>query len=494
MTDLSPGASLAWKIAAAETAESRHAWIEPAHLLIGVLSLQKLNQLPESYARLEAEDRRAVDQESRLLADVLTQAALDASVWRRRLRSRLGLGGQDPGGKTVSRSPACKRAFERASQLAGAGATSSLCLLAALVATGDGIIKASLEAEGVRPEALRAQALAAQRRAPSQRTEAPLPAPVVTNPPDPESHGHDATRASSQAPVGSGEPPPGVRRGRGAELQSFLRTRLFGQDHVVRRVAEQLTLALAESPASGGPLAVLLFLGPRGVGKSELARLLAEFRSGNQAGLLCFDLGEFGEPGSNQQAASQFSRCLRAPAAVVLMEQADKAHPRVLDSLARAFAVGRLAGARGPVVVLTTTLADDVLEGGALAAARRIFPNELLRAVDEILIFRTLTEEDALGAVQPMLAAATTALWRRQGVRLTIETDAMRLMAQAGLVPGQGIRGLKGAVERFLDEPVAELASANRLAWHPVWRLVRAGATTRLLPASGGPGGREGPG
>src|SRR3990172_12761654 len=165
MNDLSPGASLAWKIAAAETGESRHAWIEPAHLLIGVLSLEKLAQLPESYARLEAEDRRVVDQESQRLRDVLTQAALDASVWRRRLRGRLGIGAQTSSGKAVSRSPACKEAFERAAGLAGAGATTSLHLLAALVEAGGGIIKASLEDAGVRPEALGGLALATERRA-----------------------------------------------------------------------------------------------------------------------------------------------------------------------------------------------------------------------------------------------------------------------------------------------------------------------------------------
>lgn len=788
MNDLSPAASLAWKIAAAETGESRHAWIEPAHLLIGVLSLEKLAQLPESYARLEAEDRRAVDKESERLRDVLTQAALDASVWRRRLRGRLGIGLQAPSGRAIGRSPACKEAFQRAAVLAGAGATTSLHLLAALVEGGGGIIRASLEDAGVKPEALRAQTLAAERRA-APVSVAVQPPAAASRTPELDHYGRDLTRLAAEGQLGpvigrrheilrviqtlarssknnpvlvgeagvgkrtivealasraaqgqdvvlggkrivelnlgallagtlhrgeferrwqailgelrnhpevivfldqlhtvvgaervgeggmdaaalfkpalargdfrclgattqseyaryvesdpdlercfervlveepsreetlailrglrprweaqhgvrideeallaaldlslrfdpghrlpakaidlvdqaaaqvlvpvlgvgaADEPPPfdrdagavagqdrvtergvvrvladklglplellsekpaGVRRSRLLAIEPFLRNRLIGQDDAVARVAQRLRLAHGGPLERRGPLAVFLFLGPSGVGKTELAGLLAEFLFGSEAELVRFDMSEFREEPSvaklvgtppgylGHQEEGQLTRRLRAnPYAVVLLDEVEKAHPRLFDVFSQVFdsgwfadARGRSADARNVIFAMTSNLgtesarekvgfpgSEDRARSSALEEPRRFFPAEFLSRVDDILVFRALDENDALRVLRPLLVAVTEAVWRQHGVRLTIDPEAERFLARTGVSPAQGVRGLKPAVERLLQAPLAKLALEGRLAWHPAWRLVYDQGCTYLLPEEGG--------
>ena len=303
-------------------------------------------------------------------------------------------------------------------------------------------------------------------------------------------------------------------------LEAFLKERLFGQAEAVERVAQRLRLAWSGLGQRRGPLAVLLFLGPTGTGKTELARLLAEFLFGSPDELARFDMSEYMEEHSvarligappgylGHDEEGQLTERLRArPHGVVLLDEVEKAHPRVFDLFLQVFDAGRLtdgqgrvADARHSIFVLTSNLggeaarerlgfvagtAPETAAAAAIEEARRFFRPELLNRIDETVVFRPLGPAEAERIVERLAAELSASLLEKHGARLRLEPEALRFLAGQGLSPAHGARELRRVFERLVTSQLSALALSGKLARCPAWRLVHDEGGVYALPDEG---------
>ena len=299
------------------------------------------------------------------------------------------------------------------------------------------------------------------------------------------------------------------------KLDAFLRSRLVGQDEAIGRVARRLQVAHAGLAERKGPLAVFLFLGPSGVGKTELARLLAEFLFGGRSDLIRFDMSEFMEehsvskligspPGyvGHDEEGQLTSKLRSRPYSVVLLDEAEKAHPRIFDLFLQLFDAGRLTDAKGQTVdatsaifVMTSNLGAAAREklgfgGGvslppqapALEEARRWFRPEFLNRVDEQIVFRLLDKSDAAQILGPLLDALARSVEEQHGSKLVFTPEAAAFIVERGFNASSGARGLERAVERFVQGPLSELMLSGKLTRAAEWRLVYDEGGVYLLP------------
>ena len=310
-------------------------------------------------------------------------------------------------------------------------------------------------------------------------------------------------------------------------LEGFLKSRLVGQDAAIERVAGRLRLVQAGLAERRGPLAVFLLLGPTGVGKTELARLLAEGLFGDADDMVRFDMSEYMEehavarllgspPGyvGHEEEGLLVQGLRRRPHSVVLLDEVEKAHPRLFDVFLQVFdegrvtgAAGRVADARNAIFVMTSNLggsplkprlgfADEpsgappaateegALEASALEAARGFFRPELLNRVDEVVVLRRLTEADVRRIAERSLRALAASLRERHGVDVWVEPEVAESVAAAGFSPTYGARELRRTIERLVEAPLAELVLSGELGRHPAWRLTWANGNVRILPDS----------
>jgi len=312
----------------------------------------------------------------------------------------------------------------------------------------------------------------------------------------------------------------GLERGaRLLRLEPFLRERLIGQQPAIARVAARVQLAHSGLGERRGPLGVFLFLGPTGVGKTELARLLAEFLFGSAEALTRFDMSELQEehsvakligapPGyvGHEEEGRLVSALRSKPYSVVLLDEAEKAHPRVFDLFLQVFDAGRVTDARGrsadarhALFVLTSNLGSqlqrermgfaagepaalDAARTAALEEARRFFRPELLNRVDELLVFDPLGPDSIRAILGPLLGRLAQGVRERHGVGLRVDPQAEEFLARAGFSPAQGARELRRTVERLVEAPLANLALSGKLARHAAWRLVYDEGGVYLLP------------
>jgi ATP-dependent Clp protease ATP-binding subunit ClpC len=292
-----------------------------------------------------------------------------------------------------------------------------------------------------------------------------------------------------------------------AETRAFLAARVHGQDAAVARVARAVTVIKANLADRGRPSAVLLFAGPTGVGKTELAKALAELVFGARERLLRLDMGEYagpdalarllGEPG----APGHLTQAVRRqPFSLVLLDEIEKAHPAVFDALLGVLGEGRLTGGdgkladfRASLIVMTSNLGAETFRGrpgfggDALpdaethyrAAAAGFFRPELYNRLDDVVVFRPLGAAELRTIVDRELARVTSREGlRRRDVELVVDEDARARLAEIGLDPRYGARPLKRAIERHLVAPVAAW-----LAEHPPGGAVRLTAGAAGLSA-----------
>ncbi|MFL5653745.1 MAG: AAA family ATPase [Ktedonobacteraceae bacterium] len=283
-------------------------------------------------------------------------------------------------------------------------------------------------------------------------------------------------------------------RDRLLNLEARLKTRVIGQDEAIGRVTQAIQVARAGLKPRNRPAGVFLFLGPTGVGKTELARALAAEVFGSDEYLIRIDMSEYMEkhavsrmvgapPGyiGHDQEGQLTGKLRRRPHCVVLLDELEKAHPEVFDLFLQVFDAGRLTDAQGHTVdaqhaiwIMTSNVGTDMLgrsmpsgfratvKGTAeelqrdrlLERLRQTFRPEFLNRVDEVVIFHPLGQEQAR-AITRLQMNELGARLLEQGLTLHADDSAIDLLCKEGFSQTQGARPLRRAIERVLTVPLS---------------------------------------
>jgi ATP-dependent Clp protease ATP-binding subunit ClpC len=276
-------------------------------------------------------------------------------------------------------------------------------------------------------------------------------------------------------------------------LEGVLHERVVGQEPAVRAVSEAIRRARAGIKDPKRPVGSFIFLGPTGVGKTELARTLAEYLFGEEDAMIRIDMSEFQEahsvsrlvgapPGyvGYEEAGQLTEQVRRRPYSVVLFDEIEKAHPDVFNILLQVLDDGRLTDAKGrsvnfenTVVIMTSNVGSQHLvstrqfgftsrdgvdfgetERRAREALERAFRPEFLNRVDEIIVFQPLTKEDVLKIVDIMLDRLNKHL-ESQRVHIEVTDAAKEFLAEEGYDPKFGGRPLARAIRRYVENPLS---------------------------------------
>jgi ATP-dependent Clp protease ATP-binding subunit ClpC len=289
----------------------------------------------------------------------------------------------------------------------------------------------------------------------------------------------------------------------GAEaLAGKLRERVIGQEHASAACGRLLARFKAGMSDPERPAGTLLFVGPTGVGKTELAKQLARVTFGDASRMIRVDMSEYGLRGSAQRLldASEGSTSLamqvrKQPLSLVLLDEIEKAHPEVFDLLLGVLGEGRLTDAtgrltdfRGTIVVMTSNLGvteqapvgfgerSASEDRGFEAAVRRHFRPELFNRIDHVLSFRSLARADVEKIVDLSIddVRARTGLVRR-GLTVSLTPAARIRLAELGFHPTRGARPLKRVIEETVVTPLAAALSADATLRDRAVAIVTAG-------------------
>ncbi len=269
-------------------------------------------------------------------------------------------------------------------------------------------------------------------------------------------------------------------------MEDRLHERVIGQDDAVRAVAAAVRRSRAGLQDPNRPVGTFLFLGPTGVGKTEMARSLAQFLFDDENAMIRIDMSEYGErhsvarligapPGYvGYEEGGQLTEAVRRrPYSVVLFDEIEKAHPEVFNVFLQVFDDGRLTDGQGrtvnftnTVIIMTSNVGSDLIKsmGGTagtdeirraiLDVLDRQFRPEFLNRLDEIIIFHSLSRQDIEWIVDIQLRRLQKLLAERH-VTLELTPEARLLLSEKGYDPVFGARPLKRAIQRYLQDPLA---------------------------------------
>ena len=269
------------------------------------------------------------------------------------------------------------------------------------------------------------------------------------------------------------------------EMEQRLHDRVIGQDEAVTAVANAVRRSRSGLSDPNRPVGSFIFLGPTGVGKTELARALAEFLFDDEQALIRLDMSEYQEkhtvarlvgapPGYvGYDEGGQLTEAVRRrPYSVVLFDEIEKAHPDVFNVLLQILDDGRLTDGQGrtvdfrnTVLIMTSNLGSTVIQeragqdfdrvrDGVVAVLREHFRPEFLNRIDEIIVFKALTEDQLTAIVDIQLKRLERRLLERR-ISLVVTDAARKLLAQRGWDPVYGARPLKRSIQRMVQDPMA---------------------------------------
>ncbi|MCC6445904.1 MAG: ATP-dependent Clp protease ATP-binding subunit [Armatimonadetes bacterium] len=282
-------------------------------------------------------------------------------------------------------------------------------------------------------------------------------------------------------------------------MEEELHKRIIGQEEAIITVSKAVRRARSGLKDPKRPMGSFIFLGPTGVGKTELARALAQFLFDNEEALIRIDMSEYMErfavsrllgapPGYvGYEEGGQLTEAVRRqPYSVILLDEIEKAHPEVFNILLQVMEDGRLTDAQGRVVdfkntviIMTSNIgahlitrestvgfrsaqavdedarAYDSMKHRILDEMKRTFRPEFLNRVDDVIVFHALTSDQIVQIVELMLSRVNIQL-QSQGMSLVVSDTVKRFLAKEGFDPSYGARPLRRAVQRMIEDTLSE--------------------------------------
>ena len=303
----------------------------------------------------------------------------------------------------------------------------------------------------------------------------------------------------------TGIPSGNVAEGEGEKLMKMkqkLQGRIIGQDDAIDKVVRAIQRNRAGIKDPGKPIGTFIFFGPTGVGKTQLAKSLAEYLFDSEENMIRLDMSEYMEkfnvsrligapPGyvGFEEGGQLSERVRRKPYCVVLLDEIEKAHPDVFNLLLQVMDEGRLTDSNGrtvsfrnTIVIMTSNVGSRELDeyGSGVGfntsgknvsinrknvlekAVRKAFPPEFINRVDEQVFFNPLTKDD-IGNIIDIELKGLKKRVSEAGFELRITPAAKRFVADEGYDPNYGARPLKRAIQRYIEDPVSEHIIAGRI-------------------------------